>query len=375
MRDNKLTIPIIAVLIIAIISIGIAFATFSTTLNINGQAQVDASNWEIVFEGKTNPNVMDAPTIVGTATQVTLPTIKNNATEISTYSVTLKTPGDSITYDFKIHNKGSYDASISSLVISGVSNPSSAISGSALVTDSSIATANASTLNQIEYKFYYTDDNTLVGQNPTRDCLASGETENVSLRIVFSTSQATDTSILPSTDLVLNNLGVTMVYTQGQTCQSNNSGGNGGNSGGNEQPSQESHYVYAKEISGEPNICILVNSQEYCFDKYTTPNGFNQTCTSMGGTYTFNEGMGCDGGDSYNCLIGHNSIPSSSDFIISVTEVYDWDWENSILTSIDLDIYIDPVGADYTPNCSLQNSKNAVWGDVDNSGARCNYGD
>ena len=234
MRDNKLTIPIIAVLIIAIVSIGIAFATFSTTLNIGGHATVDATSWEIVFEGKTNPNVMDAPTTVGTAAQVTLPTIKNNATEISTYSVTLKTPGDSITYDFKIHNKGSYDATVSSLVIAGVSNPSSPISGSALVTDSAVAQANANTLSQIEYKFYYTDDNTLVGQNPTRDCLAAGETENVSLRIVFSSSSASDPSILPSTDLVLDNLGVTMVYTQGQNCTNNNQGGNGGgNSGGN----------------------------------------------------------------------------------------------------------------------------------------------
>ena len=237
MRDNKITIPIIVVLIIAIISIGIAFATFSTTLNIGGHATVDATSWEIVFEGKTNPNVMDAPTTVGTAAQVTLPTIKNNATEISTYSVTLKTPGDSITYDFKIHNKGSYDATVSSLVIAGVSNPSSPISGSALVTDSAVAQANANTLSQIEYKFYYTDDNTLVGQNPTRDCLAAGETENVSLRIVFSNSSATDTSILPSTDLVLDNLGVTMVYTQGQNCTNNNQGGNGGGNSGGNQPS------------------------------------------------------------------------------------------------------------------------------------------
>ena len=213
MKDRKLTIAVIAVLLISLIGIGIAFAAFSQTLTINGSAEVEASKWQVVFEGVTSASTIDAPTTSGTASEITRPTIKNNDTEISTYSVSLKTPGDSITYNFKIHNKGDYAANLSSLTISGVNRPASPVSGSALVTDSSIATANASTLAVIEYKFYYTDNNALVGQD-SKDCLEPGESENVSLKITFSSSDATDTSILPSSNLVLDNLGVSAVYNQ-----------------------------------------------------------------------------------------------------------------------------------------------------------------
>ena len=213
MKDRKTMIIVIIALIVSVIGLGIAFAAFSQTLTINGSAQVEASNWEVVFEGMTNAGALDNPTIVGTAEEVTHPSIKNNSTEISTYEVILKSPGDSITYNFKIHNKGSYAANLESLTISGVNRPASPVTGSGLVTDSSIATQNANTLNVIEYKFYYTDNNALVGQD-AKDCLEPGESENVSLRITFASSSATDTSILPSSDLVLDNLGVTAVYNQ-----------------------------------------------------------------------------------------------------------------------------------------------------------------
>ena len=214
MKDRRLTILIILIVILSLVGIGIAFAAFSQTLTINGSAEVEASSWQVVFEGMNNVNTIDSPTIVGTAEEVTHPTIKNNSTEISTYSVSLKTPGDSITYNFKIHNKGDFAANLSALTISGVNRPASPVSGASLVTDSSIATANAKTLSKIEYKFYYTTDNVLVGQNAARDCLEPGESANVSLKITFSTSSETDTEVLPSSNLVLDNLGITAVYNQ-----------------------------------------------------------------------------------------------------------------------------------------------------------------
>ena len=219
-KDKKFTILIILIVTLSLVGIGIAFAAFSQTLTINGSAEVEASSWQVVFEGMTNVNTIDAPTTTGTASEVTHPTIKNNSTEISTYSVSLKTPGDSITYNFKIHNKGDFAANLSSLTISGVNRPASPVSGASLVTDSSIATANAKTLAKVEYKLYYTIDNVLVGQNPARDCLEAGETANVSLRITFSTESETDTEVLPSANLVLDNLGISSTYTQttNDTC-------------------------------------------------------------------------------------------------------------------------------------------------------------
>ena len=213
-KDKKLAIIIILIVTLSLVGIGIAFAAFSQTLTINGSAEVEASSWQVVFEGMTNVNTIDTPTTTVTAAEVTHPTIKNNSTEISTYSVSLKTPGDSITYNFKIHNKGDFAANLSSLTISGVNRPNLPVSGASLVTDSSIATANAKTLAKVEYKLYYTTDNSLVGQNAARDCLEPGESANVSLRIQFSKTNETDIEVLPSTDLVLDNLGITAIYNQ-----------------------------------------------------------------------------------------------------------------------------------------------------------------
>ena len=54
MRYKKITIAIVAVLVISVIGLGIAFAAFSQTLTINGGASVQASQWKVVFEGITN---------------------------------------------------------------------------------------------------------------------------------------------------------------------------------------------------------------------------------------------------------------------------------------------------------------------------------
>ena len=297
-KNRKTTIMIIAALLISIVGLGIAFAAFSTTLTINGSASVEASKWEVVFEGTTSTTTLAAPTITGSATEVTHPTIKNNSTEISNYSVTLATPGDSITYNFKIHNKGDYAANVSTLTISGVSNPSSPISGSALVTDSSIATANANTLNVIEYKLYYSDTNTLVGQDEGKDCLEPGEIENVSLRIVFASTDSTDTSILPSSNLTLDNLGVSILYNQ---CGNGSCTYEQGEpvTGGAFQNIDGAYYTYEGKSfigTGVNNVIIsenIISKAKYA-SAYGTDNG-----AEANPRYTFSDSPAADAAASY----------------------------------------------------------------------------
>ena len=212
-RDKKITIAIIVVLIISVIGLGIAFAAFSQTLTINGTGTVESSSWSVVFEGADGSNTLGAPTLTGTATEVTHPTIKNNQTEISTYEVLLKTPGDSVTYNFKIHNKGDYAANLTSLTVAGVNRPFEYVNGEALVTDSAVYSANVVPLSFTHYSFYYTSDNVSVGRYAARDCLEPGETVNVSLSIQFASTRE-GTYVLPSEDIVLDNLGISATYTQ-----------------------------------------------------------------------------------------------------------------------------------------------------------------
>ena len=228
MSNKDLKIPVIIVLVIAIISLGVAFAAFNSTLTINGNSTVLETTWDIVFEGldSEHPTVLGSPTIPqgSTASVITAPTINNYQTDISSFSVSLSTPGDSITYNFKVHNRGSVPAKVTN-----VDMPQ----GIYLTTNTSRRTSDADTLNNIEYKLYYTESNEDVGDDLEKDCLAPGESELVSLRIVFLASD--DESVLPSTDLVLDKLGVTVTYTSETSCSS--SAGGGGNSGGGNNPS------------------------------------------------------------------------------------------------------------------------------------------
>ena len=214
MRDKKIEIIILVIIILSLVGIGIAFAAFSQTLTINGTGTVDASSWQVVFEGADGSNTIGAPTLVGTATEVTRPTIKNNSTEISSYEVTLKSPGDSVTYNFKIHNKGDYAANLSSLRVAGVDNPGSEVYGTNLITSdySSIPSGNRNAFSHIFYSFYYTQDNILVGLYPGKDCLEPGESVNVSLKLMFKSFNYV--SHLPKSNITLDNLGITAVYNQ-----------------------------------------------------------------------------------------------------------------------------------------------------------------
>ena len=274
MSSKKTSIIIIIVLIIAIVSLGVAFAAFSTTLNITGHATVESTSWNIVFEGITNENILDAPTLTGRAAVTTAPTIKNNATEISSYAVTLQAPGDSVTYNFKVHNKGSFAASVTSIVIN---------SGVNLTTNTSKRTSEANTLNAMDYKLYYTDNNELVGQS-AKDCLEPGESENLSLRIVFSSTSATNTNVLPSEDLLLDNLGIIVTYTQASnnSCQIEAAGETV-----EDKPFQNvdgAYYTYEdKSFIGTGVNNVIISENIISKTVYS-----NYTGTSNGdGTYTF----------------------------------------------------------------------------------------
>ena len=118
MRNRKVTIGIVISLVLAVISLGVAFAAFSTTLNINGSATVESSNWNVFLttsrtgsdpgsNGVSLPN--NGIEIEGTANSVST----TLTSDTFTWSGTVKSPGDSIEYEFYVRNEGDYDAAIS----------------------------------------------------------------------------------------------------------------------------------------------------------------------------------------------------------------------------------------------------------------------
>ena len=96
---------VIAVVLLLFISIG--YAALSTTLTINGTANIDSNSWLVYF---TNVQVTD-----GSKTPVTAPSTNGTSTTSLTWEVNLDTPGDFYEYYVDVKNDGTIDAMIGSL--------------------------------------------------------------------------------------------------------------------------------------------------------------------------------------------------------------------------------------------------------------------
>lgn len=192
---------LIALLIVGLVSMSIAYAALSQQLTINSGAKVlnKSALWNVHFGTPV------AGTPVGEATVASgKGLVKANDTTLSGLEVTLKAPGDSMSYTFDVTNSGTINAKIGT---NGVSIPDI----------SSITVSGASnddlTLirNNLEFKLVYSAGDAKAGQAPADgDTLASGQTRNLTLTISYKSSA----TALPSDDITVSNLSAHIDYVQ-----------------------------------------------------------------------------------------------------------------------------------------------------------------
>lgn len=106
----------------------VAYAALSTTLNINGSAQVNSSEWDIVMEKYSlkdflgdsydsicsNGNVCnDNYLLVGNLSIIKSPILTN--TSIKDFSFSASIPGDGIMYLYKVINNGTIPAKLDAI--------------------------------------------------------------------------------------------------------------------------------------------------------------------------------------------------------------------------------------------------------------------
>ncbi|MBO5138353.1 MAG: hypothetical protein J6B89_01795 [Bacilli bacterium] len=194
MKDKNIRVIMMVAVVALICIMGIGFAALSTTLSINGAGTVKASSWNVEFDN------LSAVSKTGTAVEVTAPTISDNNTHIGDYDVTFTTPGDSISYSFDVKNTGTFNAEISSIV---VSTPSCTGSGDTATVDAT------NVCNNLTYKLTYTDSGALVSQGDTLD---SNSTKNMTLSLSYNS--AATANLLPTNDVAISNLEVTIIYSQ-----------------------------------------------------------------------------------------------------------------------------------------------------------------
>lgn len=159
--------------LLAIVCImGIGYAAFATSLNINGSASV-SSKWDVHIKSIT----AGAP--VGTASGSAKLTDNLNAT----FSTDLKSPGDSMTYTVVVENGGTLDAKLSDITFNpGTANDTAAI----------------------DYTYSGIAEN---------DVLKHGDTGNTQTFTVTVTYDSSVTS-QPASNLLKNDLTMTLVYVQ-----------------------------------------------------------------------------------------------------------------------------------------------------------------
>ena len=185
MRNSKNIVFGMLALVVSVVAIGLAYAGFTGTLNINGTGNVISSKWDIYFN-----NLSNAVT-TGTANVVTPATISPK-TKIGDYYVELASPGDSVTYTFDVVNDGDFDAVLTTLTKS-----------------SPTCSGGATLCSYLTYTLKYTSNNRDVSEN---DTLLVGQTKNMTLKLTLDPNMPA--SALSSTEVSVSNLGITILYSQ-----------------------------------------------------------------------------------------------------------------------------------------------------------------
>ena len=330
MRDSNIKIPIIVALVVAVVSLGVAFAAFSTQLNINGTATVQASSWDIYFttaasggskpESSTN---MPSGTITpsGSVSDATASILATTFT----WSANFKSPNDKVVYTIYVKNGGDYNAKVSNISMPTITCTSD----------------TKSACGHLHYGLF--TDSTGVTPLSTAFQVNAGATETFYLvAYLDNTYGGNDGSELVSTDLTTDSISATVTFEQvgGATSGQSQQGG-GSSSGGGQAASVQyltgnyewvnslsdvvgnnvTPMTYIKKQNDDILICYNKNSTEQCFDEddFDDPEAVvSSSCNGEG--FSFESDIGCGSGNGTMCYGPDISI-------FGFHSIYDINWE------------------------------------------------
>ena len=210
MNDKGFKIGVLVALIAMIVVVGVGFAAFTTTLNINGTAKVEASSWNIGFSksstaitpGEVNVSKGNTQTGIKTTTTVVKQATLTDTT-VNDWEVTFKTPGDYAEMNFYVLNKGSFDAKVSTYEL-----PTPTCTGTG---DNAAADAK----NVCDHLEYTLVRENVAGNKP----FAVGDplyknTGHAALILRLTYKDDVTDAELPKGEVTISNLGFSIVFTQ-----------------------------------------------------------------------------------------------------------------------------------------------------------------
>ena len=210
MTEKKKNI-LLAVLIVGVVSMTVAFAALSQNLNINGSASVQnlSDSWNIHFA-----HISNTANEIKTSGYATTPSssITLDNTTVTVPEVTLKAPGDKVEYIFKVVNEGDIKGYINVLENIGF--------GTITYDKDETLTQEQKTSfqNDIQVTLTYNDNSkTRLAYN---DELAKNEEKELILTIEYI-NRASDQT-MPSKDVTFTGIRATITYGQDRTSLSGN---------------------------------------------------------------------------------------------------------------------------------------------------------
>lgn len=207
-RKRGQIIAVVIALVVAVVSLGVAFAAFSTTLNISGTATVQASSWNIFFTSTSTGSKPGSASALPSTNIVEHGTASSTSTSLSstafTFEATLKTPGDYVTYTFYARNLGSYNAKIKNVISPAVT---------CTYQGGTSGDAQSFCNSHVEYKIYKDAAcSTEVGQNDT--LAKTSGTATYCVKLMLKDNFNSSGSDLPQTAVNINATQIGVIYEQ-----------------------------------------------------------------------------------------------------------------------------------------------------------------
>lgn len=201
-RSRGRVVSVVIALILAVISLGVAYAAFSTTLNISGTATVQSSSWDIYFTGDgtsytkpTSSTALPSGNITKSASSITASGSVIATT--FTWSASLTKPGEYVIFKIYVKNAGSYNAKVTSITTPAIT----------------CATDPKSVCSHLHYGIYTNAGcTTALAQN--RELNSTG-TDTFYVKVwLDETNWPSDGSGLPSANVTTNTITAQVIYTQ-----------------------------------------------------------------------------------------------------------------------------------------------------------------
>ena len=205
-REREMKTLVIAALVISVVAIGVGFAAFSTTLQINGTASVNTGGktWSVLFTGveKTENSSADL--------EATTPSIGNGTTgenttntKIGVVTANFTAPGQKLQYKITVSNTGDYLAKLTASSIPTLDSLTITGTGAKAETDA------ANVKKHLKFSFTKADGGAVT---PETDTLAAGTTQDYLYTIEYE--DLTNAAELPKAQVSISIPQTTLTFSQ-----------------------------------------------------------------------------------------------------------------------------------------------------------------